>query len=123
MPLQSLPPQSMQQAQHMRREGTLHHSNAVFSAGFVTRFSHQVLRHCGKPLPIKQAMYACILETGCGFFEGVCTPSNTTAHSCDPPLPLTLRELTLATAGWSKDERGRQYVICPARSGRRGATP
>src|SRR5215217_8977434 len=30
-------------------------------------------------------MYVCILETGRGFFEGVCTPSNATAHSCDPP--------------------------------------
>jgi hypothetical protein len=30
-------------------------------------------------------MYACILETGCGFFEGVCALSNTTVHSYDPP--------------------------------------
>jgi hypothetical protein len=30
-------------------------------------------------------MYACILETGRGFFEGVCTPSKATAHSYDPP--------------------------------------
>jgi hypothetical protein len=30
MPLQSLPPQNMQQAQHTRREGASHHSNAVF---------------------------------------------------------------------------------------------
>jgi hypothetical protein len=22
-----------------------------------------------------------------GFFAGVCTPSNATANSCDPPLP------------------------------------
>src|SRR5215211_7423964 len=29
------PPQSMQQAQHTRREGALHHSNAVFSPGLV----------------------------------------------------------------------------------------
>ena len=42
-------------------------------------------------------MYACIPEIGSGFFEVVRTPSNATAHSCDPPLPLTLRELTLAT--------------------------
>jgi hypothetical protein len=30
-------------------------------------------------------MYACIPESGGGFFEGVCTPSNATAHSYDPP--------------------------------------
>jgi hypothetical protein len=34
-------------------------------------------------------MYACIRGTGRGFFEGVCTPSNATAHSCDPPYPVT----------------------------------
>jgi len=39
-------------------------------------------------------MYACILETGRGFFEGVCAPSNRTARFHDPPLP-SLRELTL----------------------------
>ena len=32
-------------------------------------------------------MYACIPENGGGFFKGVCTPSNATANSCDPPLP------------------------------------
>jgi hypothetical protein len=31
-------------------------------------------------------MYACIPEIGGGFFEGVCEPSNATAHSYDPPL-------------------------------------
>jgi hypothetical protein len=30
-------------------------------------------------------MYACIPEIGGRFFEGVCVPSNATAHSCDPP--------------------------------------
>jgi hypothetical protein len=30
-------------------------------------------------------MYACIFESGYGFFEGACTPRNATAHSCDPP--------------------------------------
>jgi hypothetical protein len=34
-------------------------------------------------------MYACISETGRGFFEGVCTPSNATAHSYDPPHHAT----------------------------------
>ena len=41
------------------------------------------------PLPREQAMYACILETGVRFFEGVCTPSNATAHPYDPPPPAT----------------------------------
>jgi hypothetical protein len=31
-------------------------------------------------------MYAYILEAGRGFFEGVCTPSNATAHLRDPPF-------------------------------------
>ena len=30
-------------------------------------------------------MYACILETGRGFFEVVCAPGNATAYSRDPP--------------------------------------
>ena len=30
-------------------------------------------------------MYACIPEIGGGFFEGVRTPSDATAHSYDPP--------------------------------------
>jgi len=30
-------------------------------------------------------MYACIRRIGGGFFDVVCTPSNATAHSCDPP--------------------------------------
>jgi len=32
-------------------------------------------------------MYACVLETRRGFFEGVCTLSNTTANFNDPPQP------------------------------------
>src|SRR5215211_6046580 len=36
-------------------------------------------------------MYACILEIGGGFFEGVCTPSNATANFRDPPPPLGSR--------------------------------
>jgi hypothetical protein len=36
-------------------------------------------------------MYACTLEIGRGFFEGVCTPSNTTANFRDPPHPATQR--------------------------------
>ena len=39
-----------------------------------------------------QAMYACIHETGARFFEGVCTPSNATAHSYDPPPPCNTKE-------------------------------
>jgi hypothetical protein len=37
-------------------------------------------------------MYACISVIGYGFFEGVCTPSDATAHSCDPPPPGNARE-------------------------------
>jgi hypothetical protein len=37
-------------------------------------------------------MYACILETGRGLFEGVCPPCNATAHYSDPP-PLSIRQL------------------------------
>src|SRR5215210_3103612 len=40
-------------------------------------------------------MYACILEIGRGFFEGACTPSNATAHLCDPPPPSLKRRLVL----------------------------
>jgi hypothetical protein len=32
-------------------------------------------------------MYACIRETGRGFFEGVCAPSDATAIFRDPPPP------------------------------------
>jgi hypothetical protein len=37
-------------------------------------------------------MYACIPDFGGGFFEGLCTPSNATAHSCDPSPPRIARE-------------------------------
>jgi hypothetical protein len=37
-------------------------------------------------------MYACILETGRGFFEWVCTPSSTTANLHDPPPPRNAKE-------------------------------
>jgi hypothetical protein len=30
-------------------------------------------------------MYACVLETGRGFFKGVCAQSNATANLRDPP--------------------------------------
>jgi hypothetical protein len=32
-------------------------------------------------------MYACVHETGSGFFDGVCTLSNATAIFRDPPPP------------------------------------
>jgi hypothetical protein len=41
-----------------------------------------------------QAMYACISETGCGFFAGVCAAGHRLPFSCDPPYP-GIRELTL----------------------------
>jgi len=37
-------------------------------------------------------MYACILEIGRRFFEGVCPPSNATAHSYDPPPSRNAKE-------------------------------
>jgi hypothetical protein len=37
-------------------------------------------------------MYAYIREAWRGFFEGVCTPSNATAHLDDPPPPRNARE-------------------------------
>jgi hypothetical protein len=40
-------------------------------------------------------MYACNCKTGRGFFAGVFTPSNATAHSCDPPPPSSKRRLVL----------------------------
>src|SRR5215208_3785220 len=43
-------------------------------------------------LPIGQAMYACVHETECGFFEVACAPSNATAHFGDPPPPLSAKE-------------------------------
>ncbi len=46
------------------------------------------------------AMYACIPETRCGFFEGVCAPYKTTASFRDPPhhcANLDYGRYTLAT--------------------------
>ena len=40
-------------------------------------------------------MYACIPEIGCGFFEGVSTPSNATANFRNPPPPSLKRRLVL----------------------------
>jgi hypothetical protein len=37
-------------------------------------------------------MYACILENGLGFFEGVRAPNDATAYSYDPPPPPNTRE-------------------------------
>jgi hypothetical protein len=37
-------------------------------------------------------MYASIPEIGGGFCEGVCTPSNATANSYDPPPPRSAKE-------------------------------
>jgi hypothetical protein len=46
-------------------------------------------------------MYACILETGRGFFEGVCTPGNATANFRDPPPPSLKRRLVLPYSKFS----------------------
>jgi hypothetical protein len=37
-------------------------------------------------------MYACILEIGGEFFEGVCAPSNAPANFRDPPPTLSAKE-------------------------------
>jgi hypothetical protein len=37
-------------------------------------------------------MYACIRETGRGFFARVCTPCNATAIFRDPPPPRHTKE-------------------------------
>jgi hypothetical protein len=37
-------------------------------------------------------MYACIRETGRGFFEVVCASSNATANFHDPPPPRNTKE-------------------------------
>jgi hypothetical protein len=50
-------------------------------------------------------MYACILESGYGFFEGVCAPSSTTAHLRDPPHP-SIREYTQGDALWLSGSPG-----------------
>src|SRR5215218_6592868 len=39
-------------------------------------------------------MYACLYEIRGGFFSMVCTPSDATAHSYDPPLPSTQENLS-----------------------------
>jgi hypothetical protein len=46
-------------------------------------------------------MYAYIPEIGCGFFDGVCTPSNATANFCDPPPPSLERRLALPCSKFS----------------------
>jgi hypothetical protein len=59
----------------------------------------------------KQAMYAWNGETGCGFFDGVCAPDDRECDSLDPlnairlTHSLKIREVALATASHSKDER------------------
>src|SRR5215216_5240657 len=53
-------------------------------------------------------MYACIPKIGGAFFEGVCTPSNATAHSYDPPPPST-------------QEKRSPVARAPARSGSRAS--
>jgi hypothetical protein len=37
-------------------------------------------------------MYACVPEIERRFFEGVRTPSNATANSCDPPSLPNMKE-------------------------------
>jgi hypothetical protein len=43
-------------------------------------------------------MYACIPETGRGFFEGVCTLVDIPAQFCDPPPPSFERRFVLPSS-------------------------
>ena len=44
-------------------------------------------------------MYACACEIERRFFEGVCPPSNASAHLCDPP-PIDSRISTMVDTPW-----------------------
>jgi hypothetical protein len=60
-------------------------------------------------------MYACVLETGRGFFEGVCAPGNATAYFSDhPPHRLTIRELLYSSgaAGRTWDFTSERFPSC-----------
>src|SRR5215217_2712369 len=66
----------------------------------------------GLRLSQRRPMYACLLETGGGFFEVVCAPVDRSHVSPDPPS--TIREVTHPDASHSNDERGRRLATCPA---------
>jgi hypothetical protein len=51
-------------------------------------------------------MYACVHETGVGFFERVCAPSNATANFRDPPHLSSIREVIRASLRVSSGHSG-----------------
>jgi hypothetical protein len=56
-------------------------------------------------------MYACSLETGCGFFGGVCATGHRLLFSCDPPPTASRfanRHPRMSFA--AKDERRRRHL-------------
>jgi len=55
-------------------------------------------------------MYACVLETECGFFEGVCAISNATAYLHDPPPPSLERRFVLPRSMFSGQVFARNTV-------------
>src|SRR5215207_9084776 len=65
-------------------------------------------------------MYACISETGRGFFEGVRTPSDATAHSRDPLHPCNAKEPEPHWQGSGPERINRRATVNRALSWGRG---
>ena len=55
-------------------------------------------------------MYACVLETGRRFFEGVCEPSETTAYFRDPPS-IDARISTMVDTPWLPSDLGLCTIV------------
>jgi hypothetical protein len=78
-----------------RHNTTLQHFRLLGVTTTVTRFVIRARSVLPSKIHIPRtyAMYACTLEIGRGFFEGVCAPMNASAFSATHPLlRLTLRE-------------------------------
>jgi hypothetical protein len=60
-------------------------------------------------------MYACVRETGYGFFAGMCAACHRSHFSCEPPYHLGIREITPANGRRRKSENGAEDS-CPVRS-------
>ena len=83
------------------------HPRASSSPGDPTALAAPVDTYATRPLAQDlrtQAMYACVLENGLGFFEGMCTPSNATDHFCDPPPPRNARNRSPANEAPARRE-------------------
>ena len=60
-------------------------------------------------------MYACVLETGCGFIEGCAHPATRPPISATHPRRLSIRELlcpNLVASGTRKSTSGRSASQC-----------